>query len=149
MLVGRANLTEAEWIEIENNRYRTWYDGAGIILFNKQNQILLVQDAFSKRWSFPKGRVEIDDNPINTAIRETKEEVGLEYITDYILNSFDPVMIHYDSHFFKAALINETSTPITDGSNECAYRWCSKSLIKNKLWNYTNTYIKTFITLYW
>ncbi len=148
---GRANLTEAEWIEIDKNRYRTWYDGSGIILFNSYNQVLLVQDKISKKWSFPKGRVDKEDCdfPIVTAIRETKEETGLDYRTDYIINSFDPVMIHYDTHLFKANLIVNAKDANADGINESTTRWCSKNYIKKKIWRYTNIYIKIFASEYW
>jgi 8-oxo-dGTP pyrophosphatase MutT (NUDIX family) len=148
---GRANLTEEEWIMIEKNRYRTWYDGGGVILFNSYNQVLLVQDKFSKRWSFPKGRVEKEDCdfPIVTSIRETKEETGLEYGVDYVMTSFDPVMIHYDTQLFKAILLVNANDAHTDGINESTTRWCSKEYIKNKIWKYTNSQIKNFVSKYW
>lgn len=150
MAIGRCNRTEDEWIEIDNKRYRTWYDGAGIILFNSCNEVLLVQDTFSKRWSFPKGRVEIDDLdiPINTAIRETLEEAGLQHLIDYTLSSYDPIMIRFNTHFFKATLLENSNTPSTDGDNECSFRWASFHEITNTLWNHTNNYIKYFVSTF-
>ncbi len=111
----------------------------------------LFQDAVSKKWSFPKGRAEIEDIniPLNTAIRETKEEVGLNYMSDYIFNDFEPIMVHYDTYFFKATLLDGANTPCTDGENECAARWFSRHDINNKLWKNTNVYIKQFITTVW
>ncbi len=148
---GRANLTEAQWIEIEKNRYRTWYDGGGVILFNSYNQVLLVQDTFTKKWSFPKGRVEKEDCdfPIVTAIRETKEETGLQYMTDYIINSFEPVMIHYNTYLFRGDLLVNANDVYTDGINETTAQWCSKEYIKSNIWKYTNNYIKKFVSQYW
>jgi 8-oxo-dGTP pyrophosphatase MutT (NUDIX family) len=146
--VGRQNKTKEELNQIYKNRYRTWYDGSGIIIFNAENHILLVQDAYTKKWSFPKGRVEKedDDNPIITAIRETKEECGLECNTDYILNSIKPHFVKFNTYFFIASLLDSAREPMTDGEHEGAYRWCSPSYIKKEIWYNTNVYIKEFVS---
>jgi 8-oxo-dGTP pyrophosphatase MutT (NUDIX family) len=64
------------------------YVGAGIILRNAKGQVILVRDARSGRWGFPKGHPEPEDkkNPINTAIRECEEETGLQPLTDYVID---------------------------------------------------------------
>jgi len=64
------------------------YVGAGIILRNPKQQVILVRDARSGRWGFPKGHPEPSDkkNPINTAIRECEEETGLKPLTDYVID---------------------------------------------------------------
>lgn len=64
------------------------YVGAGIILRNAKGQVILVRDARSGRWGFPKGHPEPEDkkNPINTAIRECGEETGLQPLTDYVID---------------------------------------------------------------
>lgn len=63
-------------------------NGAGIVLFNKAHtHILLIKDSRSKKWSMPKGQYESYDNSyISTAIRETREETGLIWGYDYLLN---------------------------------------------------------------
>ncbi len=146
---NRNNLTEEQFIEIHNNRYKTWYDGAGIILYNEKNQVLLVQDDFGKKWSFPKGHVELcdDDEPINTAIRETMEEAGLKLNKDYTINMPKPIMVHWNKYFFEATLLEYACLPTT-GVNECAYKWCSRSYIQHKIWKNTNSYVKNFTTNY-
>jgi len=64
------------------------YVGAGVILINSQNQVLLVCDGRSGRWGFPKGHPEKCDHgiPLNTAVRETWEETGLNHAIDYVLD---------------------------------------------------------------
>lgn len=71
------------------------YIGAGIIIHNKNNQILLVCDARSERWGFPKGHPEIEDKKtaINTAIRECLEETGMKIVDDYIIENSHPKRI--------------------------------------------------------
>ena len=65
------------------------YVGAGLILRNNRHHIILVCDARSGRWGFPKGHPEHEDkkNPINTAIRGCKEETGLQHDVDYTIDT--------------------------------------------------------------
>lgn len=53
----------------------------GVIIFrNNQNNLeyLLLQAKKHKEWGFPKGHVEEDETEYETAIREVKEESGLD-----------------------------------------------------------------------
>jgi len=55
--------------------------GAGIIPVNFDNdniRILLVKGKQSNKWSFPKGHTEENEDVIGTAIREMKEETGIQ-----------------------------------------------------------------------
>lgn len=54
---------------------------AAAVLVEKDGQVLLVQRSFGPfkgRWSLPAGFVEYDEDPATTAIRECREETGLE-----------------------------------------------------------------------
>ncbi len=54
------------------------YAGAGFILFSSDMRILLVQDAKTHKWGFPKGhREQIDESDLATAQRELLEETGI------------------------------------------------------------------------
>lgn len=48
----------------------------------KQLEILLIQDA-KKRWTIPKGHVEPEEEPKQTAEREIREETGLQEMKVY------------------------------------------------------------------
>jgi 8-oxo-dGTP pyrophosphatase MutT (NUDIX family) len=62
--------------------------GAGVILANSKNELLLVQNARSGRWGFPKGTYESEDLAYYfTAIREMEEETTFRLKEDYILES--------------------------------------------------------------
>lgn len=57
----------------------------GAIVFRKfhgNTEILLVKHIGGGHWSFPKGHVENDETEVDTAIREIKEETGLDVIVD-------------------------------------------------------------------
>lgn len=49
---------------------------------SKQLEILLIQDA-KRRWTIPKGHVEPDEEPKQTAEREIQEETGLQEMKVY------------------------------------------------------------------
>ncbi len=53
--------------------------GALVINSNEnEKKVLLIKNHNAKYWSFPKGHIEKDESEIQTAIREVKEETGLD-----------------------------------------------------------------------
>ena len=50
--------------------------------FHGNTEILLIQDVNSGHWSFPKGHVEFGETEVETALREVKEETGIDIIID-------------------------------------------------------------------
>lgn len=57
--------------------------GAIIFFKNRQNtKILLVKNNNGRYWSFPKGHIEDGENEQQTAIREIKEETGLDVVIE-------------------------------------------------------------------
>lgn len=66
------------------------YTGVGIVIFHpNMNNVLMICDSRSKKWSFPKGQVEESDVfPLATGIREVKEETGFVHLQDYTV---DPI----------------------------------------------------------
>lgn len=70
------------------NSYKPkWLRVYGAICVNEKGEVLLVKDRRSKLWSFPKGKCNRDEEDIQCARRELKEETGL-VITE------DPVSTH-------------------------------------------------------
>jgi len=52
--------------------------GSGIILRNPNNEVLIVFGEKAKKYSFPKGHKYVNETYEQCAIRETKEETGLD-----------------------------------------------------------------------
>ncbi len=53
----------------------------GTVIFRKTRgkyAVLLIKNRYTDCWSFPKGHVEPGENEYQTAIRETKEETGID-----------------------------------------------------------------------
>lgn len=51
---------------------------AGGIVFNSQGQVLLTKHSQNKHWSFPKGLIDPGQTSKEAALREVKEEGGVE-----------------------------------------------------------------------
>ena len=52
--------------------------GAEAAIFDAEGRILLMLRVDDKRWCLPCGWVELNESPMETAVRETKEECGLD-----------------------------------------------------------------------
>ena len=50
--------------------------------FHGNTELLLIKHANGGHWSFPKGHVEAGETEIETAMREIKEETGIDVIID-------------------------------------------------------------------
>jgi 8-oxo-dGTP pyrophosphatase MutT (NUDIX family) len=52
-------------------------NSSGILILNEFNQILVCHVTGQNFWDLPKGKMELNESPIQTAIRECKEECSL------------------------------------------------------------------------
>ena len=53
----------------------------GVIVYRRNQEhidLLLVKNRYGGHWSFPKGHVEGNETEVQTALREVREETGLE-----------------------------------------------------------------------
>ncbi|MDB3868755.1 NUDIX pyrophosphatase [Candidatus Marinimicrobia bacterium] len=78
-------------------------------------------------WQCVTGKIELGEAPIETAIRELKEETGLSPISKWTV---DQVNNFYEAEYDRMNLIPifgiEVDTLIVNLSNEhCDYRWCN------------------------
>lgn len=63
--------------------YATAKAGAGATVFNDDGEVLLVKRADNGKWGFPAGAVDPNESAADAAVRETKEETGLDVrVTD-------------------------------------------------------------------
>ena len=96
-----------------------------IIIENKK--VLLIYEKDRNFWGFPKGHVEDGENEIETALREVKEEVGLDVIINeekrYVLNYTIKDEIDKTSVYFIA---KPKSIEITMQEDEIEdAKWCN------------------------
>ncbi|NLZ46755.1 MAG: NUDIX domain-containing protein [Clostridiales bacterium] len=73
----------------------------GAIVYRKYHgntEILLIKHINSGHWSFPKGHVEGNETEIETAIREIKEETGIDVIIDQSFREIVTYSPRKDTH---------------------------------------------------
>jgi 8-oxo-dGTP pyrophosphatase MutT (NUDIX family) len=105
---------------------------AGGIVFRRNAEgvphFLLIRDSY-RHWGFPKGHLEDEETPAEAAIRETREETGLEQLTlhgpirliDWHFR-FRGRYIHKFCHFFLFESEAGEATPQVD-EGITAVRW--------------------------
>jgi len=62
--------------------------GADAAIFNEHGQILLMERSDGTGWCLPCGWVDPNEKPVDTAIRETREETGLEIEVKQLVGVF-------------------------------------------------------------
>ena len=89
---------------------------AGVILYNKNtNSILLIQSR-GNLWGFPKGSFEDNETSVDCANRELQEETGIE-IDKSLLNENDLFRINNNVTYFFVNVNNNLVT-ITENNNQ-------------------------------
>lgn len=103
--------------------------GSAWIASEDKTQVLLVHHKNLNKWLQPGGHADGDENVLNVAIREAKEETGLFALTQKHSGVFDfdihpiparkgfPDHLHYDVRFLFEASTNEKLN-ISDESND-------------------------------
>lgn len=67
-----------KWIRSKVGHEKIILVFAGGCIFNAQGEVLLQKRADSNQWGFPGGAIEIGETPQMAAVREVKEETGLD-----------------------------------------------------------------------
>ena len=99
----------------------------GCVIFDKEthSKVLIVYEKRRDFWGFPKGHVESGETETQTALREVKEEVGIDvkilepkfrYVTNYITENgqIDKTSIYYIAETIDEAKIKNQEAEIED-----------------------------------
>jgi 8-oxo-dGTP pyrophosphatase MutT (NUDIX family) len=129
------------------------YTGSGFVLLSHDlTSILLVHDARSGKWGFPKGHRETIDggNDCQTAIRETYEETGYTADMYTIIPDVFKINKGSQSYLFRYAILNDDTIRPALKYNVVEIREARWILIKSLL-DATNVldgnkYLRTWIT---
>ena len=102
----------------------------GALVFRKKQEkyeLLLIKHRSGGHWSFPKGHVESGENEVQTALREIKEETGLDVS---LLDGFRQSVEYFPKPHVKKQVVYFLAHP--EGSDKVVrqeeeiseYRWC-------------------------
>ena len=67
-----------KWIRSKVGHERVMLVHAGGCIFNESGEILLQRRGDNNKWGLPGGTIELDETPEMAAVREVREETGLE-----------------------------------------------------------------------
>lgn len=73
----------------EKNGYRTPKVDVRAVIFNQENEILMVKEQVDGRWSLPGGWADVGFTPAEIAVKETQEEAGMKVKPVRLLAIFD------------------------------------------------------------
>ena len=126
------------------------YAGAGFVLLSRDGgSVLLIKDARSHKWGFPKGHREPEDaSDLHTAVRECREEVGLEASAYTAIEPSFRLTRGSASYIFRYAILKGTAEPLVlrPGEIEAAVWVPVASLLVGQAYAETgNKYLRTWI----
>lgn len=84
---------------------------AGVVIYNEAGELLLIHRNTPKlvQWELPGGKVEDGEDFAKTAVREAKEEIGVEVIIGEQMGNahFEHVGVDWSYNWFTATLADE------------------------------------------
>lgn len=126
------------------------FAGAGLIIVTPDFRVLLVQDAKTKKWGFPKGHREPNEtSDLQTAIREVEEETGIPSTAYTVQDPAFRITKGSSSYLFRYALLNSGSNvgQIQNRREIGELQWTSiLDLMQNPDLMDGNKYLRTWIS---
>ena len=84
-----------QWIRSKVEHDKIILVFAGGCIFNEKGEVLLQRRGDSKKWGFPGGAVELGETPQMAAVREVKEETGLDVEVDNLIGIYTDCNMEY------------------------------------------------------
>lgn len=123
---------------------------SGVCLVKKDKVLLTLQSDQSDqpgKWGLPAGHVEKDESPQEAAIREAKEEIGIDTFLTGLVQAVilrrpkreDALVIIYKGE------IKDGQKPKADGKEVTACSWVSKKDIENDKIDWRHPFFKKFV----
>lgn len=88
-------MTQTEPIRVERRYPAAPLVGVGVVVFNAQGQLLLVQRGRPPRqgeWSLPGGLIDLGEKLADAAVREVWEECAIEIELGGLVTPFEPII---------------------------------------------------------
>ncbi len=86
-----------QWIRSKVGHEKVILIFAGGCIFNEKGEVLLQKRGVSNKWGFPGGAIELGETPQMTAIREVKEETGLDVEVGKLIGIYTDSNVEYSN----------------------------------------------------
>lgn len=84
-----------KWIRSKVGHEKIILNFAGGCIFNDKGEVLLQRRGDSNKWGFPGGAIELGETPQMAAIREVKEETGLDVEVGELIGIYTDCDLEY------------------------------------------------------
>ena len=108
-----------QWIRSKVGHDKIILTFAGGCVFNENGEVLLQKRSDSAKWGFPGGAVEIGETPQMAAVREIKEETGLDVKVGRIIGVYTDLDIVYPNGDNAQSIIIAYELKAIDGTLHC------------------------------
>ena len=99
---------------------------AGIVFFDERGRVLLVHQTYGRRaWSLPGGKLEPGEAPHEAALREVREEIGLDATIGYLVGVYFNQRRNAMIFGFAGQLPDDAEPVITDPVELDDFGWFS------------------------
>ena len=104
--------------------------GVGAVVFNEDDELLLICRSDSGHWLYPTGWLDVGLTPAETAVKEVREETGLAVEAEKLLGVFDSSLRRYPLpfHMISTKCPQSTHRRAVQGDREPAVRAGSATL---------------------
>ena len=113
--------------------------GAGALITNASNKVLLVKPTYKEAWEIPGGLVEVGESPRAAATRELREELGLDVEVGrlLVLDWDAPTWLPDDGLMLVFAAAPFDTSRIRLASEELSsWDWCDRQVLRERLLDY-------------
>jgi 8-oxo-dGTP diphosphatase len=97
--------------------------GAAAAIFNARGEVLLVRHTYGAlNWELPGGAAEPQESAVETAVREVREETGIEAVPELLTGVYYEREVDAHHFVFRCRVASDSKpVPMSDEVSECRY----------------------------